>query len=225
MPLQKWKLFSIVDLLTLLRIYGDNFAKLIHRVGIISAALANGEAPSMHMDLVISTLGTLDGMKSQLEEADLKCTVAQIDAINTRWRQYRDVRVFAQMCDELLRRLEDELKGRVLLLIPSKSQQMFDTPRQHWDEAIRRFPQITDNVEEMSRCFALCFYSASVFHSLLIVEAGLIELGKYIGVTDPKIGWDATCRRLAAICAAGYGQSLAQSRFTPSNKSTKLPNL
>lgn len=35
-----------------------------------------------------------------------------------------------------------------------------------------------------------------MFHSLLVVEHGLIALGNHIGVSDPKPGWDATYREL-----------------------------
>ena len=41
--------------------------------------------------------------------------------------------------------------------------------------------------------------------SSLIAEAGLIELGKHIGVTDGKLGWNATSKKLEAIVKAGHG--------------------
>ena len=40
----------------------------------------------------------------------------------------------------------------------------------------------------MNKCFALCRYTASMFHALQVAEWGAIKLGDYIGVTDPKKG-------------------------------------
>jgi hypothetical protein len=61
---------------------------------------------------------------------------------------------------------------------------------------IERFPDCQDDIEEMNQCFALARYTASVFHSLLVVEHGLIALGHHIGVSDPKPGSDATYKEL-----------------------------
>jgi hypothetical protein len=73
-----------------------------------------------------------------------------------------------------------------------------------WEEISSKFPFATEDIEEMNKCFALCRYTAAVFHSLLVVEHGLVELGKVMAVTDPKEGWDASCRKLEAIVEAGY---------------------
>ena len=69
---------------------------------------------------------------------------------------------------------------------------------------IDRFPDTVMDVEEMGKCFALSRYSACVFHSLLIVECGLIELGKEIKVADPKPGWDATCNKMRQLIGDGF---------------------
>jgi hypothetical protein len=65
------------------------------------------------------------------------------------------------------------------------------------------FPEIADDVEEMNRCRAFGRDAASVFHVLLVVEYGLIDLGKFLRVTDPKQGWDATSKTLAKILSDG----------------------
>lgn len=60
------------------------------------------------------------------------------------------------------------------------------------------------DIEEAAKCFALSRYAATVFHSTQVVEAGLIELGKLIGVTDPLSGWTATTNCLQRIIKKGY---------------------
>lgn len=46
-------------------------------------------------------------------------------------------------------------------------------------------------------------YPAAVFHVLLAVEHGIVALGKFVGVADPKPGWDATCSAVEKILQAG----------------------
>ena len=196
----EWKLYQLVSLLALLRVHAENYVNVAGCLGQIHTALSVPQGQPIRQDLAISALGKLDGIRSQFEAVGLTTTVAQIDRINERWNQYHDYGVLLTQCQELLHRLEDELKNRFLLILPSGVQSRYSKPLAEWEECIGRFPQTIENIEEMNRCFALSCYAASVFHSLLIVEAGLIELGKYIGVTDPKVGWDGTCRTLENLC-------------------------
>src|SRR5207237_738480 len=75
----------------------------------------------------------------------------------------------------------------------------FDNPREKWEQVIDRFPDTVLDVEESAKCFALSRYAAAVFHSIQIVEYGLIELGKFIKVNDPKSGWTAVSNKLDQI--------------------------
>ncbi len=187
----------------LLRIYGKNYVRLSNCLGIISAALQVNDPKIVHRDLVISALGLFDGMKPQLIEAGLTATAAQMARAEEIWNLYHRPDLFSIQCAELLHRLEDELKERVLLMIPASVQPLYETPRTGWEESVHKFPSVVDNVDEMNLCFAFGRYAASVFHSLLIAETGLIALGTHIGVTDPKTGWDATSKKLAELCKAG----------------------
>jgi hypothetical protein len=105
---------------------------------------------------------------------------------------------------ELEGRLSDELRKRMFMVMSFRESQIYDEPRKGWHEIIVRFPDTLTDVEEASKCFALSRYAAAVFHSLQVVEVGLIELGKAIGVSDPKSGWTATTHRLNAIIKKGH---------------------
>jgi hypothetical protein len=76
---------------------------------------------------------------------------------------------------------------------------MVTRPLAGWESVIKKFPDVQDDVEEMNKCYALSRYAASVFHSLLVVEYGLIDFGKYLDVRDPKVGWDATYNKLKTL--------------------------
>ena len=61
------------------------------------------------------------------------------------------------------------------------------------------------DVEEASKCFALSRYAAAIFHSIQVVETGLIELGTYIAVNDSRSGWTAVTNQLTAIIKKKHG--------------------
>jgi hypothetical protein len=63
----------------------------------------------------------------------------------------------------------------------------------------QRFPKIGDDIEEASKCYALSRYSAAVFHSVQIIEIGLIELGSFLNVKDPNSGWTAVSAALKKV--------------------------
>lgn len=101
---------------------------------------------------------------------------------------------------------EAELSTKLFFQLPSNRKKWFESPTAGWERIIDRFPDTVTEIEEMGRCFALSRYPGSVFHSLLVVESGLISLGTAIAVTDPKLGWDATSRRLDELIKGGHAK-------------------
>jgi hypothetical protein len=105
---------------------------------------------------------------------------------------------------ELGGRLYDEMGGRHFWALTISETAYYRNPHKGWEEAIAKFPASITDVEEASKCFALSRYAAAVFHSLQIVEIGLIDLGRVIVATDPQTGWNATTNRLNKILATKY---------------------
>jgi hypothetical protein len=99
-----------------------------------------------------------------------------------------------------------ELQTKLFFSLPSNRKKWFESPTRDWEKVIERFPDTVSEIEEMGRCFALSRYGAAVFHSLLVVESGLIALGKLIGVTNPKLGWDATTKKLSELVQGGHAK-------------------
>jgi hypothetical protein len=105
---------------------------------------------------------------------------------------------------ELLGRLMDEMGEKFFWTLTTREAELYNRPRTGWVEIIDRFPDTVTDIEEAAKCFALARYAAAVFHSVQVVEVGLIELGKLIGVTDPLSGWTATTNRLQQIIKKGH---------------------
>jgi hypothetical protein len=125
--------------------------------------------------------------------ATLQKIIAEFEKEGCKWR---DIHQFARECID---RLIDEAGSTEFFGLTVRESQLFKRPREGWDVGIGRFPGIVDDVVEVSRCFALSRYSAAVFHSVQIVEAGLIELGKFLKVNDPRSGWTAVSTALDAV--------------------------
>jgi len=117
-----------------------------------------------------------------------------------------NVLLLSQYLERMRLTLIDELATKLLFQLPSGKKEWFENPAKNWEKVVDRFPDAVTEIEEMGRCFALSRYGAAVFHSLLVVESGLIELGKVIGVTDPKAGWDATTRKLSDLVQGGHSK-------------------
>jgi hypothetical protein len=100
---------------------------------------------------------------------------------------------------ELSERLIAEMAAKSFFYLSISEAEYFKNPLKKWEQIVARFQDIITDVEEASKCFSLSRYGASVFHSTQIVEVGLIELGTYIGVNDPRSGWTAVTNKLTAI--------------------------
>ena len=134
------------------------------------------------------------GLRASVEEIDrilrFPALSSAVDASDT------DLKQLTQYLFELSSRIEDEMKGQMFLALELSEHERYRNPTNAWAAIIDRFPDAQEDIEEMSKCFALSRYTASVFHALMVVEHGLLALGKYVGVPDPKPGWDATYNRV-----------------------------
>jgi hypothetical protein len=108
------------------------------------------------------------------------------------------------LVEELRERLFDEMSVPRFFSLSGEEAEHYNSPWNGWEEIIRRFPDTVRDVEEARKCFALSRYAAAIFHSLQVVEKGVIELGKVIVVTDPHLGWNATTNRLNKILSAKH---------------------
>lgn len=100
--------------------------------------------------------------------------------------------------------VEDELSLRTYLALEPTEAERYTKPLEGWEEVVMRFENSKRDIEEMNRCFALCRYTASMFHALHVAEWGAVALGTYIGVSDPKLGWGPTERKLRELLKAGH---------------------
>jgi len=160
----------------------------------------------------VAALDFKDSHDNILAEWEVECKELELPASLATVKRLRKLlsestctyREYAQLAQEFHGRLEDEMKYRRCLALSIQEAERYDFWPTYWEEIINRFPDTMRDIEEMNKCFALCRYTASMFHSLHVAEWGAIKLGDYIGVTDPKKGWGPTSKRLSELIKGGH---------------------
>jgi len=172
----------------------------------------NGDPSDIEEGSISQLIVALKEIKPDCERLGLEATSDLIKVIVDRWERYHDKRLLMNQCPQLAVCLENELKRRVCFVLPKSSQDRYTTPYQGWEQIVLAFPAAGEDVEEMNYCLAFGRQAAAIFHALLVVEHGVVDLGVLIGVQDPKPGWDATCRLLEKILAAGRSNATEEVR-------------
>ena len=203
---------QLVSLMEILRILAQEFVQKTFHLGVSIDQLMRPNAPSIWSDTEhrASLSQSLDDLGRVCEQAELPVTKIKIEYLTKSIRMFDDPlgktiadkmpnQMVAHNLHEIRDRLIDELSTKLFLYVPHSRKQLWDNPRDKWESVIERFPDTVLEIEESARCFALSRYAASVFHCIQVVEFGLIELGKFISVSDPKSGWTAVSKRLEQI--------------------------
>jgi len=210
---------KVVNLLEILRAYAEAYVKGTHALGLLSTAIAE-EQKEQH-DIRQNVL-LLQRLQSHLTDLFGHCehlpmTAKSIQELLAVLIKPESMSLFTQTEMVLLssiadiqKRLRDELSINLFFKLPSEKKRYFDSPREGWEESLSRFPDAILDVEEMSKCFALSRYAACVFHSVGAIEVGLLHLGRFLSVNDPKSGWTAVSSKLQKIVGTDY-QKLTQS--------------
>jgi hypothetical protein len=131
--------------------------------------------------------------------ASARKMVALLEDSNAKWGDLH------ALSEELVGRLVDETVNKVFFGLTLRESDFYQHPYRGWDLITTRFPETLQDIEEAAKCYALSRYPASVFHTIQVIEAGLIELGTFIGVADPHSGWTAVSNKLNQILKKNYG--------------------
>lgn len=194
-----------VSLLELLRFHADKYVRLVadmHRLASV-LGLVESEARFGHVEHPVTENERLD-IKLLLLKVWRHASEMGLKVTARHAHELAGSDVTSHDLENLHNNMRRELEDSYFAAIPPGRIAQFKSPLAGWEDIAQLFPASTDDIEEMNRCFALCRYHAAVFHSLLVVEHGLVALGKRIGATDHKEGWDATSRQVERVIGAGY---------------------
>lgn len=82
-------------------------------------------------------------------------------------------------------RIHDELKIRLLFILSSKEADLFEKETPFGNNVATLFPSVAYEIEEAAKCLALNRSTASAFHSIRCLEAGIRAISRCLGIPDP----------------------------------------
>ncbi|WBT36507.1 hypothetical protein [Hyphomicrobium sp. DMF-1] len=107
------------------------------------------------------------------------------------------------MLSELYNRLRDELEEMLFLQVEAAQAPFYSQSNPLFGAVVaEQFPSVTYEVEEAGRCLALERSTASAFHSIRCLEAGIRAIARSLGISDPTRGaersWGSTLKAIKA---------------------------
>lgn len=85
--------------------------------------------------------------------------------------------------------MEDELRGRKLLLVPGLKTEYCDRKDLFGQEVFEAFPSAEDDIKEAGNSYAVGLHTACVFHLMRVLECGLRVLADDLGVVCEVENW------------------------------------
>lgn len=146
------------------------------------------------------TLGHLKHLQRQCERLGFKTTSHHLSVMVACIEAGRGFGEIGSLGSDVHKSLFIELQSTVFLaLLPGRAS-FYSEPYQDWEAVIDRFPETSGDVEEARKCFALNRYAASVFHCMQIIEAALIELGRFLKMPKAaRPSWNNTTETIRQI--------------------------
>ncbi|MBZ5695000.1 MAG: hypothetical protein LAN36_06530 [Acidobacteriia bacterium] len=205
-------------LLELLRFYAEAYLRLAKELQDLEMCLYADRLENVHAGKEESVLHEPEHAKLVLISAKMSCEKIglQVSAVHAGelLTSVARKRLTSSDVKALHENIDRELSCHFFVGISEDRKAFYCESLKGWEEITAKFPEATEDIEEMNKCFALCRYSAAVFHSLLVIEHGLVKFGNLLGVIDPKVGWDASYRKLESIVNAGRNENKTGLEFS-----------
>lgn len=125
--------------------------------------------------------------KESMAALDLEFSNAEVDRWSEKFLKETPIKELAAAINVLNHRIEDEAQRRHLLYVSPAKAKHYDAFDKGWEEAIAKFNQISTDVEEAEKSFALGRFSGCVFHLMRVAEIGVQELGRKMKLPTWKI--------------------------------------
>jgi len=112
-----------------------------------------------------------------------------------------DTTMLYTMVTELQHNMNEELTSHVFLCIPDREAVLWRDPlRWFGKEAVAAFPAARGDMRDCARCLALRQWTASVYHSMCVVQYGLHKLAGLVGARFTReidvLNWNDILREI-----------------------------
>lgn len=139
------------------------------------------------------------GLHGDLERMELKASAATakklVDAFDA---QRLSAKLITILSDDLCKRLKDEMHSRLFYSVDLDKQRFVTETNLFGDAVGNQFPSATLDIEEAGKCIAFERWTASVMHSMRILQFGLNALARDLGISCDDSNWRVVIDQIEA---------------------------
>ncbi len=182
---------ELVSLWDMLRIYAQEFIALLKIYARIEALVDNSDMvyadlqnPSRQEKaregLTTAACNMLDTMQPICERLELKYTLCKIGRMREQFGdKAQKLSILHASVKDLGDLVDDELKDRMFMFVPTDQARFLAQESPPFGEPVReKFPGVTGDVMDASRCLGVGCPTAAVYHLMRVVEFGIRKLSK-----------------------------------------------
>jgi hypothetical protein len=153
---------------------------------------------------LVNVKDAVDSLVIQLSELGLPLSVVAARKVRAFLDTSQSVAELKFSLLELRSRIHDEIEAQVVLALDPKRREFWESGNPAFGQDVfDHFPSAIDDVIEAGNCLALDRYTASVFHLLRIMEAGLRVLGKELGIPYAP-SWESYLRQISTLVESDW---------------------
>jgi hypothetical protein len=188
------------------------------------------ESTEKHQLLTFKTAGNLrprvDALHREAQGVGAKLACVSTERLLARLNEQNCQVTLLEFSDglkDIESRLADHLKFLKFFVIPEEQAILFegaDRLLKHRTAAL--FPSIWFDCEESAKCLCLSRYTASVFHTMRILEIAIASFAKRLGIADPVKATDRSWGVMLNKVRDGIDTKFPKSKRLPDTEGSQL---
>lgn len=153
--------------------------------------MMDGLAPEKGLDAASRQLVSdrAKEMTEGLHQLDAKVTLRAVERLYWYLQNSHSLSEIKMAVHEVGTRLVDELSETYIMIVPGGRASLYDAGGEHFGSKVyEKFPKTIEDIAEAGKCLSLGLGTATVFHLMRVMEAGVRALGKRfrIVIRDPR---------------------------------------
>jgi hypothetical protein len=126
----------------------------------------------------------LKKLLASCQELGLVMTMRQLERLLESIRSKKNVNLVRRWMETLGLRLTDELQDKLFFYIPSKAAKRYLDEKPFGEAVAEKFPDLTEEIAEASKCLALDRFTACVFHLMRTLDPLVRRFCQQLGAKE-----------------------------------------
>jgi len=193
--------YGLIGLHEMIRVYGEKLLQVMCTFDTVAGYIAASNQAGAKISLagegsamIVEDVKKLQSLLTELNFPVSMRMATRLSQLLMEETPHKDVRTYLQVLSEVV---NDEIANIVLLAVPTDKKPYYTAEKGILsDEVLTKFPSIATESEEARKCYSLGRPTASVFHSMRILEVGLISLAKELTVQWEHTNWEQLIRQI-----------------------------